>query len=86
MVRPAGARQVSTFTEVPSSPWPETVRRLTWVPPEVQRASTSQEVAPAGRRPRTWISTQLSAGVRADHEAISSVKAWWRTHGEVQRP
>ena len=87
-VRPAGARQVSTATEVPSSAWPEKVVRRTRLSPLAQRASMSQLARrPSTVWPRTSTVIQLRLLVVATHEAISSVNAnALSTHGERQRP
>jgi hypothetical protein len=84
---PPRAFQVSTSTEARSSDCVETLVRRTNLSPAAHRPSRSQlDVAPELLRPRTSISSQLSPGVRAAHEATSSVKANDEAcHGAVQR-
>ncbi len=66
---------MSTATEARSSLCGESVVRFTNLSPEVQRPSRSQlDVTPLLLRPRTSTSIQLSPGVVASQDAISSVK------------
>ncbi len=79
---------VSTLTLPRSSVCPETVWRLVCRSPEVQRPMTSQlETLPPAFLARTCTSSQVSLGVSADHEGISSVSAKpGATHGESHDP
>ena len=73
---PVWVCQVSTFTPARSSPWARTeVRRMNFAP-AAHRPRTSQlDVRPLPVLPRAWTSIQLFPGVRASHEAISSVRS-----------
>ena len=65
---------VSTSTAARSSDWGDSVVRRTNFSPDVHRPSRSQDdVTPLLLRPRTSTSSQLSPGVVAAHDAISSV-------------
>ena len=85
---PAGARQVSTLTSATSSDWLSRVVRSMPRPPAAQRARVSQlDSRPPEVRPRTSTWTHERPGVRACHEATSSVRSKpGSRHGEVQRP
>jgi hypothetical protein len=65
---------VSTSTAARSSDCGDSVVRRTNFSPDVHRPNRSQDdVTPLLLRPRTSTSSQLSPGVVADHDAISSV-------------
>ncbi len=80
--------QVSTLTLPRSSACPETVCRLVCRSPEVQRPSTSQlDTCPLALVARTRTSSQVSLGVSADHDGISSVRSKpGATQGESHEP